>query len=723
MRAASIAWRPCLTRARVASRATSSAPFATRARAPATTTTSRRFRASMPSSVVDVGGARRVAARVVRATRGRERWGYFGCVAAACRRGLVATAAGGDDDGAESSGDGARAVDDDDDDDDAGAAPLSDAEMKKLDADAAAFASRWATELSKSAWEEMGVGDDERASEEKKKKKGGGAKDARAAIAAASASIDEDDDFAENYYDYDELDVDDTYFDDDDEDDLPDVAALIAETEKSIGAKVKRRRRTRRDWGKLPDEKLPRVAIVGRPNVGKSALFNRLTGTKRAIVYDQPGITRDRMYVRAFWGDSEFMMVDTGGLESLPGNPGAAPSVDAVGGFEILPGMIESQAALAVREAASLVMVVDGQTGLTTADVDIYRWIRKNHADKPLVLAVNKCESTTRGEEQVLDFWSLGGVTPLAVSAISGTGTGDMMDQLCATLPAVNADDEKESGEEVAEPLKVAIVGRPNVGKSSLLNQLSGDARAIVSDHSGTTRDTIDSDVTDADGNKFTLIDTAGIRRRTAVAAGKDKPEELSVGRALQAMRRAEVVVLVIDAEEGPSQQDFVLAERAALTEGCALVLCVNKWDVIDKNSYSMNEYTKSLRSKLRVFEWASVVYVSALTGQRVQKVLAAAVEASTHHRKRLSTATLNAVVQEATLWKSPPSRGGRKGKVYYVTQASTRPPTFVFFCNDPKLFVETYRRYMERSLRENIGFPGTPVRILWRGKGVSGRK
>jgi len=486
--------------------------------------------------------------------------------------------------------------------------------------------------------------------------------------------------------------------------------------------KAKRRRKTRREWGKLPDEKLPRVAIVGRPNVGKSALFNRLTGTKRAIVYDQPGITRDRMYVRAFWGDTEFMMVDTGGLESLPGSPQDAPSVDTVGGVEILPGMVESQAALAVREAAALVFVVDGQRGLTAADEEIYGWIRKFHSKTPLMLAVNKCESTTKGEEQILDFWSLGGVEPLAVSAISGTGTGELMDALVRSLPAPELDEKDAEGrfsEEDDAPLKIAIVGRPNVGKSSLLNQLAGDARAIVSDYSGTTRDTIDSDVTGADGNKYTLIDTAGIRRRTAVAAGRDVPESLAVGRALQAMRRADIVVLVVDAEEGPSQQDFVLAERAATQEGCGLVLCVNKWDLIDKDSYSMNEYTKTLRSKLRVFEWASVVYTSALTGQRIQKVLQAANEASTHHRKRLSTATLNAVVQEASLWKSPPSKGGRKGKIYYVTQASTRPPTFVFFVNEPKLFPETYRRYMERSLRENIGFPGSPVRILWRGKGV----
>ena len=264
----------------------------------------------------------------------------------------------------------------------------------------------------------------------------------------------------------------------------------------------------------------------------------------------------------------------------------------------------------------------------------------------------------------------------------------------------------------------VALVGAPNVGKSSLLNQLAGDARAIVSDHSGTTRDTIDSDVTGADGNKYTLIDTAGIRRRTQVKSGTDGAEKLSVGRALQAMKRADIVVLVIDGTQGPSQQDFVLAERAT-QEGCGIVLCINKWDLVDKDTYTMNKYTDEMRIKMRVFEYAEIVYTSALTGQRIQKILDVAQVASENHRKRLTTATLNSVVQEATLWKLPPSRNSRKGKIYYITQASIRPPTFVFFVNDPKLFPETYRRYMERQLRENIGFPGTPIRLLWRGKGA----
>ena len=501
-----------------------------------------------------------------------------------------------------------------------------------------------------------------------------------------------------------------------------------------------RRRRTRRDWGIIPQELLPKVAVVGRPNVGKSALFNRLTGTKRAIVFDEPGVTRDRMYVRAFWGDHEFMLVDTGGLESLPGDPNAAPSIDRIGGVEILPGMIEAQAAEAVREADVLIFVTDGQSGLTAADKEIFRWLRKHHADIPVHLAVNKCESSTRGEEMVLDFWQLSSknVAPIGVSAISGTGTGELLDAVCESLPEpptmeeqITIADANKDKEDKPLPIQVAIIGRPNVGKSSLLNGLAGTPRSIVSDFSGTTRDTIDTDVIDKNhpDREFTLIDTAGIRRRTQIKRdsksikGEEKKfglEQQSIGRALQAMKRADVVVLVIDATEGATQQDFVLAERA-VQEGCALVLCCNKWDLVDKDTYTMNSYSDDLRSKLRVFEWANIIYTSALTGQRISKILDASYEASVIHKKRLTTATLNAVVQEATLWKAPPAKANKKGRIYYTTQAAIRPPTFVFFCNDPKLFSDTYKRYMERQLRKNIGFDGTPIRLLWRGKSKGG--
>jgi len=575
---------------------------------------------------------------------------------------------------------GGTTTDDDDDDARARASGTSAIEMERMDREARTYATAWANELAST------LSEDARALERRLFGDEGG---------ASERGEDEDEDASEE------------------------------ETVGTSGRKGKARadarvrRKTRRDWSKVPDEALPRVAVVGRPNVGKSALFNRLTGTKRAIVYDEPGVTRDRMYVRAYWGEHEFMMVDTGGLENLPANPEGGPKTDTVGGVEILPGMIEAQAAEAVREASVLIFVVDGQVGLTAADMDIFAWLRRTHSKIPLHLAVNKCESTTKGEDQILEFWSLGDVTPLAVSAISGTGTGELLDNMCATLPPPPQVSEDENAEEEDIPVTVAIIGRPNVGKSSLLNGLAGEARSIVSDFSGTTRDSIDTLVEDKyTGRKYTLIDTAGMRRRTQVKSGTDGAEKLSVGRALQAMKRADVVVLVIDGTEGPSQQDFVLAERAT-QEGCAIVLCINKWDLVDKDTHTMNKYTDDMRLKLRVFEYAEIVYTSALTGQRIQKILDAAQVASENHRKRLTTATLNSVVQEATLWKLPPSRNSRKGKIYYITQASIRPPTFVFFVNDPKLFPDTYRRYMERQLRENIGFPGTPIRLLWRGKGV----
>lgn len=578
---------------------------------------------------------------------------------------------------------GRKVKDDEGGDDVVGDEALSAREMERLDREGAAFASAWASELASSV---------EDARRLEKKLFDDGNDDGDDDVASASNG------------------------DEDEGSMLGDVGGK----KKSARADARGRRKTRRDWSKVPDASLPRVAIVGRPNVGKSALFNRLTGTKRAIVYDEPGVTRDRMYVRSYWGEHEFMMVDTGGLENLPANPEGAPSTDRIGGVEILPGMIEAQAAEAVKEAAVLVFVVDGQAGLTAADMDIYAWLRRTQSHKPLHLAVNKCESTTKGEELVYDFYSLGDVNPIGVSAISGTGTGELLDNMCATLPPPPQDGEQRVEDEEAEiPVTVAIIGRPNVGKSSLLNGLAGEARSIVSNFSGTTRDSIDTEVVDKyNDRKFTLIDTAGIRRRTQVKSGTDGAEKLSVGRALQAMKRADVVVLVIDGTEGPSQQDFVLAERAT-QEGCAIVLCINKWDLVDKDTYTMNKYTDDMRLKLRVFEYAEIVYTSALTGQRIQKILDAAHVASVNHRKRLTTATLNSVVQEATLWKLPPSRNSRKGKIYYITQASIRPPTFVFFVNDPKLFPETYRRYMERQLRENIGFPGTPIRLLWRGKGV----
>lgn len=478
-------------------------------------------------------------------------------------------------------------------------------------------------------------------------------------------------------------------------------------------------RRGRKQQGpptkQLPEHLLPRICIVGRPNVGKSALFNRIVGKKVAIVYDYPGVTRDRLYTRAFWGGKEFVLVDTGGLmskaDALPKEQRetAMESISAQG----LPGAIERQAAAAVAESDVIVLVVDGQTGPTASDDEVLRWLRQSHPGKNVVLAVNKCENAAKADEQAMVFWEMG-LEPIAVSAISGSGTGDLLDAIVRVLPPPPGYSEIEASE---EPVSLAIVGRPNVGKSSLLNAIVGEERSIVSSMAGTTRDAIDTDIQTPDGRKFKLIDTAGVRKRASIASGKDGAEPLSVERAFHAVRRAEVAVLVIDATEGVTQQDFRLSEYIA-AEGRACVVVVNKWDMIPKAEVTVADMEANVRAELRLVEWANIVFTSAKTGQRVFRVLDAATAAAEEHRRRITTATLNMVIQEATGWRAPPSTGsGRRGRIYYGTQTGVKPPTFVLFCNDPKLFADDYRKYMERSFRENIGYPGSPIRIFWRGK------
>lgn len=478
----------------------------------------------------------------------------------------------------------------------------------------------------------------------------------------------------------------------------------------------------------IPFQDLPKVAIVGRPNVGKSALFNRITGSATAIVYDYPGVTRDRLYTRAYWGNTEFVVVDTGGLMGDASKLDADISAAAMHAIsaEGLPEAIERQAAAGVAEADCIVLVMDGQTGLTATDQEIVSWLRRSHPKKPVMLAINKCENPQKADIQAADFWALG-LEPIALSAISGSGTGELMEQLVHSLPPPKSEEHVPEG---AEPLAVAIVGRPNVGKSSLLNSFVGRERSIVSSMSGTTRDAIDTDLVLPDGRAFTLIDTAGIRKRVAVSASKDGAEPLSVGRALAAIRRADLAVLVIDAVEcttsghfAVTTQDFRLCEIIA-AEGRACVIVVNKWDCIkDKSNKTMEEYRTDVLASMRPITWATVVFTSATTGQRVSKVLDAATEAGKEHGRRVSTATMNMVLQETLAWKSPPTGKGsqaKRGRIYYVTQAATRPPTFVFFVNDPKLFTDDYRRYVERQLRDNVGFAGTPVRMFWRGKAAT---
>ncbi|MEO0537279.1 MAG: ribosome biogenesis GTPase Der [Cyanobacteria bacterium P01_A01_bin.123] len=435
---------------------------------------------------------------------------------------------------------------------------------------------------------------------------------------------------------------------------------------------------------------LPVVAIIGRPNVGKSTLVNRLTGVQDAIVHDQPGVTRDRTYRPAFWGDRDFIVVDTGGLVFDDDT-------------EFLPH-IREQALAALAEAQAAIFVVDGQTGPIEADVEIASWLRLQAT--PVLLAVNKCESPDQGVIQAAQFWELGLGEPYAVSGIHGNGTGDLLDQLIDYLPTTSEQVEPDE-------IRVAIVGRPNVGKSSLLNAFVGETRAIVSPVSGTTRDAIDMMVQRGE-TRYRLVDTAGIRRKKQVKYG---PEFFGINRAFKAIRRSDVVLLVVDALDSVTEQDQKLAGRIE-EEGRACVLVVNKWDAVDKDSHTMYDFDRRIKSRLHFVDWAESIYVSALTGQRVEKILDLVDLAVAQHRRRVSTSVINEVIEESTTWHTPPTtRQGRQGKLYYGTQVTSQPPSIALFVNDAKLFGDNYRRYIERQFRENLGFEGTPLRLFWRSK------
>jgi GTPase len=437
---------------------------------------------------------------------------------------------------------------------------------------------------------------------------------------------------------------------------------------------------------------LPVVAIIGRPNVGKSTIVNRLAGVTDSIVHDEPGVTRDRTYREAFWRDRDFLVVDTGGLVFDDDT-------------EFLP-LIREQAMLALAEASAAIMVVDGMTGPTGADETIAGWLRQQSV--PVLLAVNKCESPEQGILQATEFWNLGIGEPFPVSGIHGNGTGELLDELVNFLPETSMVEESDE-------IKVAIVGRPNVGKSSLLNAFVGENRAIVSPISGTTRDTIDM-VVELNGQQFRIVDTAGIRKKKQVEYG---PEFFGINRAFKAIRRSNVVLLVIDALDGVTEQDQKLAGRIE-DDGRGCVIVVNKWDAIEKDSHTIYEYDKIIKDRLHFTEWAESIFVSAHTGQRVEKILELVKTAAEQHKRRVSTSVINEALEEAMKWHSPPTtRQGRQGKIYYGTQVSSQPPSIALFVNDPKLFNDNYRRYIERQFRQNLGFTGTPLKLLWRGKKI----
>lgn len=437
---------------------------------------------------------------------------------------------------------------------------------------------------------------------------------------------------------------------------------------------------------------LPIVAIIGRPNVGKSTIVNRLCDVQDAIVHDEPGVTRDRTYRPAFWNDREFVVVDTGGLVFNDDT-------------EFLP-QIREQAKLALSEASAAIFVVDGQTGPNASDEAIAEWLR--HQTVPVLVTVNKCESPEQGLAQAAQFWELGLGEPFPISGIHGNGTGELLDELVTFLPP--------SGEiEEIDEIKIAIVGRPNVGKSSLLNAFVGNNRAIVSPISGTTRDAIDT-VIERGGKTYRLIDTAGIRKKKNVDYG---PEFFGINRAFKAIRRANVVLLVLDALDGVTEQDQKLAGRIE-EEGRACVIVVNKWDAVEKDSYTIYDHEKLVKDKMHFVDWAETIFVSAMTGQRVEKILELVNTAAEQHKRRVTTSVINEVIEEAVAWRSPPAtRQGRQGKIYYGTQVSSQPPAIALFVNEPKRFNDNYRRYIERQFRQQLGFSGTPVRLLWRGKKV----
>lgn len=437
---------------------------------------------------------------------------------------------------------------------------------------------------------------------------------------------------------------------------------------------------------------LPIVAIIGRPNVGKSTFVNRLAGDQQAIVHDEPGITRDRTYRPAFWRDRDFQVVDTGGLVFDDDS-------------EFLP-LIRQQAMTALAEASVAIFVVDGQAGPTAADQEIADWLRQQKV--PVLLAVNKCESVEQGMIQAAQFWELGLSEPYPISSIHGSGTGELLDAMIEYLPDVS--DIPDNPE-----IKVAIIGRPNVGKSSLLNALTGEQRAIVSPISGTTRDAIDT-VIQRNDQTYRLIDTAGIRRKKNVEYGA---EFFSINRAFKAIKRADVVLFVIDVVDGITEQDVKLADRI-VEEGRALVIVANKWDAVEKDSYTIYDHQKNIESRLYFITWAEITFVSAVTGKRVDQILDLVDQAAESHRRRVTTSVINEVIQDAISWHSPPTtRQGKQGKIYYGTQVRIQPPTITLFVNDPKRFNENYRRYIESQFREQLGFKGTPMRILWRGKKV----
>ena len=435
----------------------------------------------------------------------------------------------------------------------------------------------------------------------------------------------------------------------------------------------------------------PLVAIVGRPNVGKSMLFNKLTGRRTAIVEDTPGVTRDRIYGECEWNGRAFELIDTGGIE---------PSKDS----EMLLFM-RRQAEIAIETADVIIMVTDVKVGVTAADQEVASLLKR--AKKPVCLAVNKCDAIGPVNPDVFEFYSLGLGDPIEVSAIHGHGTGEVLDFCTEHFPAPEEDDEED------DVIRVAIVGKPNVGKSSLLNRILGVERVIVSDVAGTTRDAIDSRFENEHG-KYCFIDTAGMRRKSKV---DDAIEKYSNLRSINAIDRADVCLIMIDANDGVTEQDTKIAGLAH-EAGKASIIVVNKWDLVEKDTNTMDEMTKQIRNGLSFMPYAPVLFISAMTGQRVDRLYELINYVNEQSALRITTGMLNNVLEDAMARVQPPTDKGRRLKIYYMTQTGVKPPHFVIFCNDARLFHFSYQRYLENQIRGVFGLDGTPVRITIRQKG-----
>ncbi len=436
----------------------------------------------------------------------------------------------------------------------------------------------------------------------------------------------------------------------------------------------------------------PTVAIVGRPNVGKSTLFNKLIGERRSIVEDIPGVTRDRIYAEAEWRDHRFLLIDTGGIE---------PKSD-----DTILKQMRNQAEIAIASASVIVFMCDIRAGLLADDRDIAIMLKKS--GKPIILAVNKMDRVGDVPYEFYEFYELGFERePIALSSLHGSGTGDLLD---AIIEECDFDDDASEDEGV---INVAVIGKPNAGKSSIINRMCGEERVIVSDIAGTTRDAVDTRVENSHGI-YNFIDTAGIRRHSKV---EDKIEKFSVLRAKMAVERADVCLLMVDARDGVTEQDERIA-GIAHEAGKAVIIVINKWDAVDKDNSTVNNYTKDVRIALSYMTYAPIIYVSALTGQRCAHIYELINSVYAESRRRITTGMLNDLLNDATNRVQPPSDKGKRLKIYYMTQTSVAPPTFVIFCNSEELFHFSYQRYLENCLRDTFGFEGTPIRLVIRQKG-----